>query len=211
MPTPTNGFIKLPRVLFADTLWEEPRRLSHFEAYIDLLRRAAYHPTSLPIQGQTIRLEPGQLVCSTVKLAEQWGWHRATVWKFLQALERDGLLDTIHCASATILRLYPERRKDAENITLTVVEKPLKERTPLPDQDYGDNQPVAHSKKSRFSLNSNSSNEEKRILEPAAEAEERAFAAFVRQAMTGPKPVKFDRETLPRLRAEFQAQRNQLT
>jgi DNA-binding transcriptional regulator YhcF (GntR family) len=204
-----SGFIKLPRALFKEELWSECRRLSHFEAYIDLLRRAAYHPTSLTIQGQMVKIEPGQVVCSAGKLAEQWGWHRSTVWKFLQGLERDGLVDTVACAGATILRLHPERDKDQQNITLTVVEKPLKAdiRQPrLPGEGDGR---VTHSKNTDFSLKGSVQKQEEEFLEPAAVAEERAFCAFVREAMTGPKPLKYDKTLLDRLRAEFDARRRQ--
>ncbi|MCB9365806.1 MAG: hypothetical protein H6508_01265 [Calditrichaeota bacterium] len=82
----TRGFVKLPRSFFMCPLWAEPRRFNQIDAYLDLLQRAAFHNTSLPLASGHVDLRAGQLFISCRKLAELWGWQGREVRDFLEYL-----------------------------------------------------------------------------------------------------------------------------
>ncbi len=65
-----NGFIKLPRSLFTDSIWKE---LSpHCQIiFIEILARVCYSPQKFLDHGKIIELEPGQ-ICTTIRAIQKW-------------------------------------------------------------------------------------------------------------------------------------------
>ena len=84
-----GGYIKIPRDLFDgwDYMWE---RYSHREAFIDLIRMAAYSTTTITVSGKDYTLRRGQVAASKRFLATRWGWSVGTVYRFLDFLFRTG-------------------------------------------------------------------------------------------------------------------------
>lgn len=89
-----EGWIRLYRKIKENKYWNEPRRFSKNEAWIDLLLSASHKYTEFILGNETIRLKRGQLLRSQVKLANEWGWNRETVATFLKMLKRDSQIDT---------------------------------------------------------------------------------------------------------------------
>lgn len=77
-----DSFVKVPKDGVTETLWKEPRRLTRFEAWLDLLRRAAW---STHDEGDT-RLRPGWFIASLSDLSAAWNWHTSMVGRFMEWL-----------------------------------------------------------------------------------------------------------------------------
>lgn len=80
-----RGFVKIDRRLFASEMWKERRKFSRFEAWLDILQRAAYKDTD--------DLKAGEVRISKRKAAAQWGWPDTTTMDFISRLVRDGMLE----------------------------------------------------------------------------------------------------------------------
>ena len=66
---------------------------SRLDAYFYLLKKCLNTPTTTkPVFEDEIKLEPYQIVVVITELAEKWNWSRETVRKFLDRLEKFGLL-----------------------------------------------------------------------------------------------------------------------
>jgi hypothetical protein len=108
-----SGFIKLPRTVFQLNLWTGIQRFSPFEAYVDLLRRATYHSSTIYVGHRRVQLEPGQILCSGKSLAEAWNWPVSTVRKFLGNLCRDGYFVPNCESGVTILTICNQAPAEA--------------------------------------------------------------------------------------------------
>lgn len=81
-----NGFLRLPRNFFSCPAWKISRQCSTFEAYLDLLQRAAWREMQYFYKGRYIPLQPGDLITTSIKLAQRWGWQREDVRNWLHKL-----------------------------------------------------------------------------------------------------------------------------
>lgn len=82
-----SGFIKIQRKFFDHPLWQEDRKFSRAEAWIDLIRSAAFKPTQRIVRGKFIELDEGELIASLRFLAKRWRWKKDAVSSFLTSLE----------------------------------------------------------------------------------------------------------------------------
>lgn len=87
-----RGFIKLHRKIKDHWLYEEKRKFSKFEAWIDLLMRANHKDTKVVLGNELIELKRGQFITSELKLMEAWGWGKSKTRDFLKLLENDGMI-----------------------------------------------------------------------------------------------------------------------
>lgn len=73
--------------------WLSPIRrkekFTEFEAWEWLVKSAYYFCTKKLIQKKLIVIPRGYFDCTVLQLSETWKWHRNTVEKFLQLLEKD--------------------------------------------------------------------------------------------------------------------------
>lgn len=88
-----KGWIAVWRKLRNHQFWQEPRRFSKAEAWLDLLMEAAYQDHDRIWGWQTIHVKRGQVLETQGSLAERWGWNRKTVRKFLRVLDADNAVD----------------------------------------------------------------------------------------------------------------------
>lgn len=79
-----RGFVKIDRRLFASEMWKERRKFSRFEAWLDILQRAAYKDTD--------DLKAGEVRVSVRKTAIAWGWEKDAVHRFLRRLIKNGYI-----------------------------------------------------------------------------------------------------------------------
>jgi hypothetical protein len=100
-----QGYIPIPRELFADGHWAEEREYTKAEALIYLYARAAYAPHRRPVDGKLIELQPGQLVASLRYLGEAWGWSKNKVANFLTTLENGDTLRTEIRTGITVITI----------------------------------------------------------------------------------------------------------
>lgn len=84
-----KGHIKVARRTFdSDTWWLEPRKLSKWEAWVDMIQLAQWAPRDVvTTKFGTIRLERGEFVASIRTLAKRWNWGVQSVRSFTQSAE----------------------------------------------------------------------------------------------------------------------------
>lgn len=84
-----RGYVKIDREFFeGDFLWDEPRKFSAAEAWIDLLQSAAWKDHERLVSQTLVSLRRGDVLASERYLEERWGWSRGKVRRFLELLER---------------------------------------------------------------------------------------------------------------------------
>lgn len=81
-----NGWIKLNRDILTDETWLK-KPFSEGQALVDLALMATYTARDVTIRGETVHLEPGDVVRSQAQLAERWGWSRGKVRRFIERHE----------------------------------------------------------------------------------------------------------------------------
>lgn len=87
----TKGWICLHRDIRSHYLWQD-KPFSKGQAFIDLLLLANHSDSRLLFGNELVFVKRGDLVTSTVKLSEYWGWSRTKVTSFLRVLEKDEMI-----------------------------------------------------------------------------------------------------------------------
>lgn len=88
-----QGWICIHRKIRECFIWnEEPYDKAH--AWIDLLLRANHHNKKIMVNGHIKVITRGQFHTSIALLAEQWGWSRNKVYRFLKVLETEQMITT---------------------------------------------------------------------------------------------------------------------
>lgn len=86
------GYIKLQRQLQNHWLWQDKRKFSKAEAFIDMIFRCN-HKCAKVLIGNTFHLvKRGQFISSNVKLGEAWNWDEKSVRNFVKLLEADNMV-----------------------------------------------------------------------------------------------------------------------
>lgn len=103
-----SGYITLHRKFFDHWLWEEKREFSKAEAWIDLVKSAAFNDHSRIIRGTLITVGRGEIIASLRYLGERWGWKKDKVNSFVRLLESQTMIrrETRHGETVVILCNY---------------------------------------------------------------------------------------------------------
>ena len=85
-------------------------KFTEFEAWIYLISSAYYFCKKVEINKELITVKRGSFICSVSQLSKEWNWDRRTTEKFLNLLEKDGVItrtkiDSKIRKSCTILKL----------------------------------------------------------------------------------------------------------
>lgn len=89
-----RGFVPLARRIFDHFLWNEAREYSRFEAWIDLIRMAAFRDETVCVQGRCLNLHKGELVASVRYLGTRWGWSKSKAERFIGLLVENRMVET---------------------------------------------------------------------------------------------------------------------
>ena len=83
------------------------------EAWIWLIREAAWKKRTVRVGKKVCDIERGQLVSSTRFMASKWQWSEAKVRRFLKSLKSDAMIDAVSDALATQITIcnYDEYQK----------------------------------------------------------------------------------------------------
>ena len=87
----TEGYIKLYRQICENEFWNE-KPFSRGQAWVDLLLKANFKDCKKLIKGQLVELKRGQFIRGIDVLADDWGWSRMKVRRFLDMLEQEGMI-----------------------------------------------------------------------------------------------------------------------
>ncbi|MBT8448482.1 MAG: hypothetical protein KJO69_02275 [Gammaproteobacteria bacterium] len=88
----SKGWVKLERELSDHWIFEEDRKFSKFEAYVDLLMCANYTPKKVLIKGKVLTAERGQTLLSITTLSLKWKWNRTVTHRFLKLLQEENMI-----------------------------------------------------------------------------------------------------------------------
>lgn len=86
-----KGWICLHRDIRYHWIWQD-KPFSKGQSFADLLLLANHSDSKLLIGNELVLVKRGDLITSTVKLSEYWGWSRTKVKAFLKALENDDMI-----------------------------------------------------------------------------------------------------------------------
>jgi len=90
-----NGFIPISRKLFEHAFWQEKRKYSYAEAWIDLVRMARFEEDSkkVLIDGRMIEIKRGEVPVSLRYLGGLWDWSKNKTSKFLNTLCSEKMIE----------------------------------------------------------------------------------------------------------------------
>jgi len=86
------GWISLHRSIENHWLYEEERKFSKFEAWIDLLLMVNHKDNKTVMDGKLFTVKRGQRITSLRKLGDRWKWSLTKVDSFLRLLEEDKMI-----------------------------------------------------------------------------------------------------------------------
>lgn len=87
-----QGWIKLHRKLQEHWLYQEKRKFSRYEAWLDLLMMVNHKDNKIMQDGELVEVKRGERITSIRQLMESWDWSNTKVTKFLKTLEQDGMI-----------------------------------------------------------------------------------------------------------------------
>lgn len=124
-----NGVFAVARNIFDHPLFKrEP--FTEREAWIWLIKEAAWRPCRVRVRNGTVDLERGQLAYATRFLAERWQWSEARVRRFLARLQTDAMIDAQTDARVTRITIckYDEYQKVSLPTDAHESEQPTRKR-----------------------------------------------------------------------------------
>lgn len=87
-----HGFIKLHRKIQDHWIYQEQRKFSRYEAWLDMLMMANHKDNKFVLGNELVEVEKGSFITSELKLMERWDWGKEKVRTFLKLLEKDGMI-----------------------------------------------------------------------------------------------------------------------
>ncbi|MET1163597.1 Replication protein O [Bacillus velezensis] len=87
------GWIKLHRSVQDHWIYQEKRKFSKYEAWLDLLMMASHKNNKFVLGNELYDLKRGEFISSIRKLGERWSWSNTKVTQFLDLLKKDEMID----------------------------------------------------------------------------------------------------------------------
>jgi hypothetical protein len=87
-----QGFIKLYRKVQEHWIYDEKRKFSKFEAWVDMLMMANHKDNKFVLGNELVEVKKGSFITSELKLMERWDWGKAKLRAFLEMLEKDEMI-----------------------------------------------------------------------------------------------------------------------
>lgn len=84
-----SGWIKLHRRITEHWIWDDPEKLKW---WLDLIMMANHKENKIMINNEFMTIDVGERHTSEVKLAKRWKSSRGKVRRFLELLEKDGMI-----------------------------------------------------------------------------------------------------------------------
>ena len=97
-----GGWIRLYRSIRKHWLWEDAEKLKW---WIDILLQANHQDRKVLIGNELMTIERGSFHTSIMKLSDRWQVDRKTVKKFLDLLEKDGMITLKTSKKGTTLKV----------------------------------------------------------------------------------------------------------
>lgn len=108
-----EGWVKLHRkIIDSPDYFSEP--FTRTQAWIDLILMANFHVSYIRVKGVRVKVEPGEVITSTVALSKRWGWSRGKVLRFLDELETVQQIAQVRTAVYTSISIINYGRYQAD-------------------------------------------------------------------------------------------------
>lgn len=99
-----KGWVAIYRSIMDNPLWED-KPFSRGQAWIDMILLASHKDTEFYFDGDMVSIEKGQIITSKRKLGDRWGWSNSKVNKFLNELEKVGMLSQKSDTKKTTIKI----------------------------------------------------------------------------------------------------------
>ena len=119
-----QGYIKLHRKFFENTLWKEPREYSRAEAWLDLIQSARFESSQVILNGRAIEVQTSEVAASRRYLEKRWGWGSTKVNNFLDFLRKNQMITTKQTSGQTIITLCNYELYNCVQTTKQTSDKP---------------------------------------------------------------------------------------
>lgn len=168
-----KGWVAIYRSIMDNPLWED-KPFSRGQAWIDLILLASHKDAEIYIDGDMVSVEKGELITSKRKLKSRWGWSNSKVDKFLNELEKVGMLTSKSDTKKTTIKIEKyEQYQGFESIE--AVEKTTRKTTQKRHSSDTETTPKrrrsdaeATQKRTFNNINNNNNINNENNIEPAA-------------------------------------------
>lgn len=112
------GWIALHREITENWLWQDKEPFDKRAAWIDLLLMVNHENKKILFDGNLVEVKRGQRITSIRQLCDRWKWSNTKVKKFLENLEKDGMISLkITPQKATLLTIENYAKYQDVNIS----------------------------------------------------------------------------------------------
>lgn len=120
-----NGYISIHRKLKNHWIWNEKRKFSRAEAWIDILMTVNFANSKTVKYKNIYDVNRGECISSLQDWANRWRWNKSKVKYFFNVLEKDGMIEVLNEVKTTRLKVlnYDEYQL---NVISYVESKPIK-------------------------------------------------------------------------------------
>ncbi|MFJ7995469.1 Replication protein O [Peribacillus frigoritolerans] len=100
-----QGWIKLHRKVQSHWIYQEKRKFSKYEAWLDLLMMVNHEDNKVVLGNEIFEVRRGQRITSIRKLCEKWSWSNTKVTQFLNLLQSDGMIELKSDSKKTLITI----------------------------------------------------------------------------------------------------------
>lgn len=87
-----DGWIKLHRKIQDHWIYQEKRKFSRYEAWLDMMMMANHKDNKFLLGNELIEVKKGQFITSEIKLMDRWDWGKNKLRLFFDLLVKDGMI-----------------------------------------------------------------------------------------------------------------------
>jgi hypothetical protein len=157
-----RGYIKVWRKVWNHKLFQEKRKFSRFEAWVDMIMLANGKDKEIIFDGKSLLIKRGQFLTSQRQLAARWGWSKTKTADFLKiSSKHDHSIEIISDRKKSIITILnyekynplPRGKKTTEIESKKTTERPQKDHRLVPtNKDKRKNNSQKILKKEYFDL-----------------------------------------------------------
>jgi hypothetical protein len=100
-----TGWIKLHRSMQDHWLWDEPRKFSKAEAWLDILLSASHKSYKTVINDNLVTCDRGEMIASVRFLQTRWKWSNTKVVRFLLLLTEEDMVSINKKTGVSVLKV----------------------------------------------------------------------------------------------------------
>lgn len=181
-----QGWVCLHRSFMEHWLYES-KPFCDAMAWVDLVLLANHESRKFVVEGNVINIERGQTFTSYRSLTARWGWGAPKVKRYLELLERDGMITIKTFKNGTLLTLVNyEVYQDMRNANVTQTERKRNGSVTQTERDRNANVTKQQCNNETMSNNDNNGNNETSdtVTADASPAPKKKYGQFQKVRLT---------------------------